>query len=92
MRRSGNSLITAISSAKPLLSSGVQALQHRCEKRLVLRHTGEIHAAAQHQLLRHSPLEAMMPLLHIAVLVAMTGLRSSRSPVRSNASGPGSDP
>jgi hypothetical protein len=38
-------------------------------------HAGEIHAAAQHQLLRHSPLEAMMPLLHIAVLVAMPGLR-----------------
>src|ERR1035437_1815127 len=30
---------------------------------------------SQHQLLRHGPLEAMVPLLHVAVLVAMIGLR-----------------
>src|ERR1017187_5127622 len=41
----------------------------------ILVNAGEVHAAAEHQLLCHSPLETMMPLLHIAVFVAMPGLR-----------------
>ncbi len=59
---------------QPLPATGVQPLEHRFQKTPVLVHAGKIHAAAQHQLLRHCSLEAMMPLLHIAVLVPMTGL------------------
>src|ERR1700758_746428 len=60
--------------SKPLLPPRVQPLQHRSKEATVFVHAGEVHTAAQHQLLRHRPLEAMVPLLNIAVLVAMSSL------------------
>jgi hypothetical protein len=75
MRRSGNSFITASFFGQPLPVPGVQPLVHRFRKPPVLIHAGEVYDAVQHQLLRHRSLEAMMPLLHIAVLVTMIGLR-----------------
>ena len=75
MRRSGNSRITAISSPSPAVVRPAFSRSNIARRnRRVFVHTGEVHAAAQHQLLPHSPLEAMVPLLNIAVLVAMSSL------------------
>jgi hypothetical protein len=59
---------------KTLLSSDITSGHELLEERLVVASTGEITAAAQHQGLVDSLLEAVMTLLDIAILVGLSRL------------------